>query len=145
MFLSLQQGKCREFQWRKLQRTTLEFIISFHNPIKSNPFCICSVRTWRVYKISEYQIRKGTICTSNRGPRDILVLLPWSRAFSHNFIALWSSLRCPHLGSLGKPGRMPLHFYNSYQFKFLLNNERACNDRLNYHIRQLVHHNRNLL
>ena len=37
------------------------------------------------------------------GPSDILTGFPLSKTFSHNFIVLWSSLRCPHFGSLGNP------------------------------------------
>lgn len=41
--------------------------------------------------------------TSCNGPSDTVFGSPLSNACSHNFIDLWSSLRCPHFGHLANP------------------------------------------
>lgn len=41
--------------------------------------------------------------TSREGPSVILIGSLFSSACSHDLMARWSSLRCPHFGFLGKP------------------------------------------
>lgn len=51
--------------------------------------------------------------TSWEGPSDKVVGSLFSNACSDNFIALWSSFRCPHFGSLGNPKREPTKYLNT--------------------------------
>lgn len=55
------------------------------------------------FQLNSSKVKHKTNFTSWEGPSDRLTGLLFSIVCSHNFIALWSSLRCAHFGSLGNP------------------------------------------
>lgn len=54
--------------------------------------------------VDENKNLNGREVTSCRGPKERRVGSLFSRACSHDFMTLWSSLRWPHFGNLARPG-----------------------------------------